>query len=160
MDKKTGKVTGYKMTSSSSSDRLWQVNLNLQPGEQVHMVRSQRQTASDIEHQYFLPTAFVGDNLLYKYLDMNMFAVSTIQADLGKLQVYIINGISGNVVYKFNEKDVDTDEPIDMVVSEHFVILALRRMMFSGATTANSRQELSVVELYQQRQEFDTLSML
>lgn len=107
---------------------MWQINLNLQPGEEIHMVRSQRQTASDIEHQYFLPTAFVGDNLLYKYLDSNMFVVSTIKRDLGKLSVYVINGVSGNVVYKFSEKDVDTEHPIDIAVSEHFVVLALQRM--------------------------------
>ena len=148
VDKETGKVIGYRMTSSSSSMRMWVVNLNLQPGDEIHMVRSQRQTASDIEHQYFLPTAFVGDNLLYKYLDSNMFVVSTIRRDLGKMSVYVINGVSGNVVYKFSENNVDTEQAVDIAVSEHFVVLALQRLQFSHKVQANSRQELSVVELY------------
>ena len=88
---------------------MWQVDLNLAVGEEVHMIRSQKDTASDIEHEYYLPASFVGDNLLYKYLDSNMFAVSTIQRDVGKISVYVINGVSGKVVYKFSERDVDTD---------------------------------------------------
>lgn len=48
-----------------------------------------------------MPTSFVGDNLIYKYLDSNLFAVSTINSETRVLSIYIVNGVSGKVVYKF-----------------------------------------------------------
>lgn len=48
-----------------------------------------------------MPTSFVGDNLIYKYLDSNLFAVSTINSETNVLSIYIVNGVSGKVVYKF-----------------------------------------------------------
>lgn len=48
-----------------------------------------------------MPTSFVGDNLIYKYLDSNLLAVTTINHHSRVLSVYIVNGVSGKVVYKF-----------------------------------------------------------
>lgn len=57
---------------------MWQISLGLGEGETIHQIRSHHQTASDIEHEQYLPTSFVGDNIIYKYLDSNLFAVSTV----------------------------------------------------------------------------------
>lgn len=73
-----------------------------------------------------MPTAFVGDNLIYKYLDSNLFALSTISLT-DTLSIYIINGISGKVVYKFSVESVSSEHPIDMVLSENQFVLAFKR---------------------------------
>jgi hypothetical protein len=102
-----------------------------------------------------MPTSFAGENLIYKYLDANLFAISTLNEALGKLSVHVINGVSGKVVYKFAESDIDALAPVDMVFTENFLVVAFRRI-----TGEISTQELSVAELYHSRMEQDTLTML
>jgi len=102
-----------------------------------------------------MPVSFAGDNLIYKYLDANLFAVSTLNEALGKLSVHVINGVSGKVVYKFAEQDIDAVAPVDMVFTENFLVVAFRRV-----TGDISTQELSVAELYHSRMEQDTLTLL
>jgi len=60
-------------------------------------------------------------------LDSNLFAVSTIDPERSELSVYIVNGISGKMVYKFHEQSVVAASPIDMVLSENYFILAFYR---------------------------------
>ena len=103
-----------------------------------------------------MPVSFTGDNLIYKYLDSNLIAVSTLSKDLGKMSVYVINGVSGKIVYKFSEQDVDASEPIDMVIAENFLVCSFKRLQAGQL----SRQEISVAEFYQSRMEMDTLKML
>jgi len=74
-----------------------------------------------------MPTSSVGDNLIYKYLDSNLFAVSTLNTENRILSIYIINGVSGKVVYKFQLADVCLGEPIDMFLSENYFVLAFKR---------------------------------
>ncbi len=69
--------------------------------EYISQVRSQHQTSSDIEHQHYLPTSFVEDNIIYKYLDSNLFAVCTVDQSSNTLSIFIINGVSGKIAYKF-----------------------------------------------------------
>ena len=90
-------------------------------------ITSQHHTASEIHHQHFLPTSFVGDNIIYKYLDSNLFAVSIANHVSNTITVYVINGISGSIVYTFKEQDVTLDQPIDMLLCENFFILAFKR---------------------------------
>ena len=74
-----------------------------------------------------MPTSFVGDNLIYKYLDSNLLAVSTINDESRVLSIYIINGVSGKVVYKFQQNGISPGEPIDMFLSENYFLLAFKR---------------------------------
>jgi hypothetical protein len=138
--------------------------------EEIYLVKSQQQTQSDIEHASFLPVTLAGTNLIYKYADSNLFAVlvKAGKSDGGfdgtekvetdhYISVYIINGISGKIVYKFKEKDIDVQKPIDMVIAENYCITSFVRRTKTGSVQG---QELSVVELYQSRIEQDTLKML
>lgn len=43
------------------------------------------------------------------------------------LSIYIINGISGKVVYKFSIDNVSSEHPIDMILSENQFVLAFKR---------------------------------
>ncbi len=77
-----------------------------------------------------MPTSFSGENLIFKYLDSNLFALATVsQAQNGEEDfiVYLINGVSGKVVYKFFEKKVRLDQPLDMLLSENTFIISFFR---------------------------------
>lgn len=80
-----------------------------------------------------MPTSFAGENIVYKYLDSNIFAVATIN-EAEDLVFYLINGVSGKVVYKFYEKKVRLDLPIDMIMSENYFIATFMRQTASGLT--------------------------
>jgi len=101
VDKAAGTFAGFKVGADWVPNKVWQLNLAQNAGERVLQIRSQHQTASEIDHQHYPPTTIVGDNLIYKYLDSNLFAVSTVNDDTGVLSIYVVNGVSGKVVYKF-----------------------------------------------------------
>lgn len=106
---------------------------------------------------HFTPTAFSGENIIYKHLDSNVFALATYSQDsINELFVYLINGISGKVIHRYLEKRVRLDLTIDFVLSEHLFILAFQRQDINGL----SHQEITVTELYSQRQEANTKSLL
>lgn len=75
-----------------------------------------------------MPTAFSGENIIYKYLDSNIFAIASINAANDDLIIYLVNGVSGKIVYKYFEKNVRTDLPFDLVLSENIFILAFQRL--------------------------------
>lgn len=115
------------------------------------------QTASETEHQHYLPATFAGDNLVYKFLDGNLMAVSVMSAETQILQIYIIDGVSGKIVYKFSEAGVAQNEPTDMILSENYFLLAFKRAAKSGGLP---QQALSVTEFYESNEEKDTWKML
>ena len=123
--------------------RLWQLTLDKQQNEHVFLQQTQFQTASEIDHLHFMPTAFSGENIIYKYLDSNIFALLTVNSQ-EDLTVYLINGVSGRILYKFFEKKVRLDLPIGVVLSENTLVVSFQRSTGSGL----SHQELSVTELY------------
>lgn len=115
------------------------------------------QTASEIEHQHYIPATFAGENLVYKFLDSNLFAVS-VKAELSDtLQVFLIDGVTGKIVYKFSEVNVAVNEPADMVLCENYFILAFKRASKSSGLPI---QVLSVTEFYESNEEKDTIKML
>ena len=71
-----------------------------------------------------MPTAFSGENIIYKYLDSNVFAVATVNNMSEDLIVYLVNGVSGKLLHKFFERKVRWDHPLVMVLSENLFILA------------------------------------
>lgn len=77
---------------------------------------------------HFTPTAFSGENIIYKHLDSNVFTLATVsshsEGNTADLNVYLINGVSGKVLHKYYEKNVRIDLHIEFVLSEHVYILA------------------------------------
>ena len=96
--------------------------------------------------------------MIWKYLDSNLFAVTTFNTDSSALSIYIVNGISGKIVYKFEENNVSKGEPVDMFLSENYFVLAFKRA--SVAPGSLPQQELSVTEFYQSKEEADTVKLL
>lgn len=70
--------------------------------------------------------------------------------------MYLINGVSGRVLYKFFEKKVRLDLPIDLILSEHMLIMSFQR---EGANQL-THQEISVTEMYSQRVDDNTKKLL
>lgn len=78
IDKEGGVIKGYKVGAGFVAQKMWQINIANTETDKIHQVRSQMQTSSNIEHTHYLPTSSIGDNnMIYKYLDSNLFAVNT-----------------------------------------------------------------------------------
>eukprot|EP00347_Sterkiella_histriomuscorum_P017346 403349738 len=148
-------IVGYKLQSDLTAQRLWQFKLDSQTHEKIFRVETQFQTSSEIDHLHYQPTAFSGENIIYKYLDSNIFAVVTVN-ERQDLHIYLVNGVTGRVVYNFFEKKVKLDLPLDLILSENQFIMSFQRQSGNGL----SQQEISVTELYQQRSESDTKKLL
>ena len=160
VNKDTGIVTGYKVGEGFMATKMWQINVKNSDSEQFHQVRSQYQTFSSVEPEHYQPTTHIGtdNSMIYKYLDSNLFAVSTFDAQLKRLSIYIINGVSGKIVYKFSESNVSEGEAIDMHLSENKFVLSFKRISrFAGSLP---QQELIVTEFYSSKEEQDTMKLL
>ena len=62
--------------------KVWSMNLDKQ-GEKIMRVETQFQTASAVDHLHFTPTAFSGENIIYKHIDSNIFALATVSTHNG-----------------------------------------------------------------------------
>ena len=71
------------------------------------------------------------------------------------LSVYIINGISGKIVYKFSVDNVSAEHPIDMVLAENQFVLAFKRQSWGIP-----QQELLLTEFFSSKEETDTIKLL
>lgn len=130
VDKAKGRLTGYKLRADLVAVKVWTINLDKQ-GEKIVRLETQFQTASGVDHLHFTPTAFSGENIIYKHLDSNVFTLATVssqsEGNTADLNVYLINGISGKVIHRYFEKNARIDLHIDFVLSEHLYILAFQR---------------------------------
>ena len=108
-----------------------------------------------------LPTVFGQEgDLFYKFLDSSMFAVTSVNRDDPQtVTVYLINGVTGRIVHQFKEADVSTaaQHKVCTLFSEQYFVLTLMRQ---NPTTGISQQEIVVIELYSQKKEGDTKSLI
>lgn len=84
-----------------TGQKIWSVVIS--HTEKIVDIATQYTTASLAnEPSYVLPTAFgVEGVLLYKYLDSNMFAVTTqSQEDLSVYTIMLVNSLTGSIVYQ------------------------------------------------------------
>jgi len=90
-------VTGYKLSKDFTAIKVWNINVG-NSKEKILRVETQFQTASATDHLHVTPTAFSGENLIYKYLDSNVFILTCVNA-VDDLVIYLVNGVSGKVIY-------------------------------------------------------------
>mmetsp|Transcript_34527 Transcript_34527/g.25620 ORF Transcript_34527/g.25620 Transcript_34527/m.25620 type:complete len:149 (-) Transcript_34527:500-946(-) len=102
----------------------------------------------------FESAAFSGDNIIFKFIESNGFALVTVRDE--DVVVRVVNGVSGRVIYQYFEKRVDLKHEVDVAFSEHYLVLSFVRIAPSGL----NQQEITVTELYEQRQESDTKKLL
>lgn len=98
--------------------------------------------------------------MFYKYLDTNMFSVVTAAAnDPSTITIYLINGVTGRIIYQFQEQNVSPSpsHTIASLFNEQYFALSFMRQ---NPQTGISQQELTVVELYDKKQEQDTQQLI
>ena len=89
-----------------------------------------------------------------------MFAViSSPMDDPTELTIQIINAVTGRVVHQFKESEISPSSahPVSCLFTENYFALSFMRLnLVSGL----AQQELTVVQLYQKKQENDTVKLL
>jgi hypothetical protein len=98
------------------------------------------------------------DNIIYKYLDSNLFAVTTYSPLSKTVSVFLINGATGKVVHSFKEEGVSEAHSVKTLISENYFILTFRRP--SRMSLGIPQQYLSVTEFYSSQEETDTIKLL
>jgi hypothetical protein len=71
--------------------------------------------------------------------------------------VYLLNSVTGRVIYKFSETDVDFEQPVRALYSEHRVVVTFTRDI---DIAQSKQQEISVTEMYKSKIEDDTQRLL
>ncbi len=107
---------------------MWQLQIGDQ--EEIIDVRTQYTSASlAAEHAHVLPTAFGEEgSLLYKYLDSNMFAVTTKNLDdASTLTLMLVNGVTGSVIHQSKISNVSPNHAYSTVFTENFFAAAFQR---------------------------------
>lgn len=138
--------------------KIW--SLNLGQSEKIIDVSTQYTTASlATESTSVLPTVFGVDGvLLYKYLDSNMFALTTqSNDDLGTYTVLFINGLTGSIIHQQQIENVSPQHDFATVMAENFFAATFQRW---NPKTGLTQQELLFVELFANKQEDDTKRLL
>ncbi|TID23736.1 DUF1620-domain-containing protein [Venturia nashicola] len=64
----------------------------------------------------------LGDrNVLYKYLNPNLVLITAVSNETSVASVYLLDSVSGNVLYEASHTGVDTTRPIASIVSENWL---------------------------------------
>ncbi len=99
----------------------------------------------------------LGDrNVLYKYLNPNMFLITAIAKEASTATFYIVDSISGAIISSITHPDIDTNRPIVSTISENWVAYSLYSespAVTQGATELDPKKlkgyQLVVSELYE-----------
>lgn len=146
------KLEGYKLTlvpgQQHRIESSWRFSLLEE--ERLLRVFSQEQAEG-----VFQPTSLSGTNLMYKFLDQNVFGVLT-QVGEDNMNVYLISSVTGSVVYKYKESKVDFNLPIVTYYLENMLIVTFSRTR----STMTTQQEIAVTELFKPKLESDTYELL
>ncbi|GFS06457.1 ER membrane protein complex subunit 1 [Elysia marginata] len=152
LNTETGIMTGYRLTPEASGlslDEVW--TLDLQKSQQtITGVYSKR--AIDLVHSQ---GRVLGDrSVLYKYLNPNLVAVvaegeehhasSTTKGPSGFFSIYMIDGVTGHIVYHQTHKR--SRGPVKVIHAENWVV-------YTYFNEKYRRNEVGVLELYEGRQQ-------
>jgi hypothetical protein len=97
------------------------------------------------------PVASIGKVLgdrrvLYKYLNPNLVLVTTVSDATSTAFVYLLDSVSGNVLYEASHSGVDTTRTIPSVVSENWLCYTFT-LKSGGPPTASRGNHLVIAEL-------------
>ncbi|KAL2358874.1 hypothetical protein BJ546DRAFT_833761 [Cryomyces antarcticus] len=98
------------------------------------------------------PVASIGKVLgdrrvLYKYLNPNLVLVTTVSDSARSLSVYLLDSVSGSVLYSATHSDIDVTRTISSTVSENW--LAYSFTLDSSSVSTSQGHELVVAELFE-----------
>jgi hypothetical protein len=97
------------------------------------------------------PVASIGKVLgdrrvLYKYLNPNLALVTTVSDATSTAFVYLVDSVSGNVLYEASHSGVDTTRAIPSVVSENWLCYTFT-LKSGGPSTSSRGNHLIIAEL-------------
>lgn len=138
-DSNAGIIAGYSLSelkNTLKAAQTWQVNL--QQSEIVAL-----SVRPSIEKVHSQGRVLLDRSVLYKYVNPNLVALATLTYDAvhkNVLSVYLIDGVSGLVVYSVSHKK--SKGPVYLVHSENWVIYSYFNEKFR-------RYEMAAIELYE-----------
>lgn len=99
----------------------------------------------------------LGDrNVLYKYLNPNLLAITTLQRTSSRAIIYLLDSISGDILYSSGQVGVDTFQAIPLTVAENWIAYSLYLSPASNEAEASNRgpttpkgHQLIVSELFE-----------
>lgn len=99
----------------------------------------------------------LGDrNVLYKYLNPNLLAITALQRTSSHIAIYLLDSISGDILYSSSQIGVDTSQPIPLTVAENWLAYSLYLSPASNEAEASNKapetpkgHQLIVSELFE-----------
>ena len=143
-------IKGWTFARSSKPVLLWSFTPAV--GEQVLAISTR--PAHD-------PVASIGKalgdrNVLYKHLNPNILLVTTVAKDTSTASFYLLDSISGEVIYSTSHSKVDLSRPIVPVMSENWYAYSLfgeASSIAQGTTQTDQKplksHQLVISELYE-----------
>ena len=150
VDHEANKISGYLTEPCSNNGKcklkeVW--GLNIPSGQKILDIVTKRE--DEVVNSM---GRVLGDHtVLYKYLNPNLIAFATIQdrTAKGSIFVYVVDAITGHVIYHARHKSATT--PVNLILSEHW-------LLYVYYNPKGKRNELSVVEFYEDGEAKDTSS--
>ncbi|KAK4977329.1 hypothetical protein LTR28_007446 [Elasticomyces elasticus] len=137
----TGELCGKLDQKDAPLQELWRFSPS--KGETIVNVTSRPPTD---------PVASIGKVLgdrrvLYKYLNPNIVLVTTISTAAHTATVYLLDGISGTILFSNSHAGIDTSHPIPSTLSENW--FAYSYAIDTASSSASKGHQLVVGELYE-----------
>lgn len=116
---KDGIVQAWKLSHGAKPDVIWQFTPAF--GQEIYSVNSRP------PHE---PVASIGKalgdrNVLYKYLNANLLLITTVDAEVSTATFYVLDAISGAVIYSLGHPGIDKTQPIVSAISENWFSYSL-----------------------------------
>ena len=145
---KDGEISGlkYKIKGNKASPEItW--SFQPSPGQTITSV---------ISRPLHDPVASIGRVLgdrtvLYKYLNPNIILATAVSAESKSASFYLIDSVSGDVLYSTTHEGVDTEQPIASALTENWFAYSLWSDILPTSPTASSSKgyQLFVSELFE-----------
>ena len=138
LDTDSGEIHGRK---ASQTEVLWR----FKPPAGERIVHVSDRLANE-------PVAAIGKALgdrsvLYKYLNPNLLLGVTVKDTASRLTVYLIDSVSGDILYSDTHDNVQTTGPITSAVSENWFTYSFS--VTPSSTSPSAGHELVIAELYE-----------
>ncbi|KAL9653998.1 hypothetical protein ABK040_014207 [Willaertia magna] len=137
-----GKLTGYSWNANQTKTvQTWTNSLHTQIQSFASITNPLNQ------HIYSGIIVTPSGNVLYKYLNPALFAISTItnEGNESGLNIYIIDGVTGHIVYQVHHEGATG--PVNMILDENLLV-------YHYTNVKQMRYEITSIELFNEGTEF------
>jgi len=145
---RTGVLQGWSLSLTSTPTLAWE--FALPSGERI---------VSAISRPRHDPVASIGKvlgdrSVMYKYLNPNLLLVTTLNDSSSTATLYLLDAVSGDILYSTSHAGVDTKRTISSTMSENWFTYSLWADTTSDTSTSRSSSsakghQLIIAELYE-----------